>query len=153
MTEGRGAPPGLIVDGRYSDKRFIDRMAAHHLAAVEMAKVARQNGEHQEIRQLAEEEISGQQNQVEELARIKQRASGSAKVATEMSPEDPSVFAMLGPSQLAAQRPFDKAFIDSAIPHHAAAIEMAGVALMQSEEPEIKRLARKILDAQALETG
>ena len=149
----RTAPAELIVDGEYSDERFVDMMAAHHSAAVEMAKVAWQNGEHEEVRQLAEEEISSQQDQVEELRSIRERMFGSSEVATAMNPQDPSMFAMLMPDQLAAQQPFDKAFIDSAIPHHAAAIEMAGVALMQSGDPEIKRLARAIVDEQSNETG
>lgn len=149
----RTAPAGLIVDGEYSDERFIDMMAAHHLAAVEMAKVAEQHGEHEEVRQLAREEIQSQQGQVEELRSIRERMLGSPEVATQMNPQDPSMFAMQMPDRLAAQKPFDKAFIDSAVPHHAAAIELAGVALMQSGDPEIKRLARAIVDEQSEETG
>ena len=60
---------------------------------------------------------------------------------------------MLAPDQLAGRQPFDRAFIDSNIPHHASAIEMASVALMQSEDPEIKRLTRQIVDTQSQEVG
>jgi uncharacterized protein (DUF305 family) len=153
MGDGKKAPAQLIVDGEYSEERFIDMMAAHHTAAISMAKVARQHGERQEIKQLAEKEISDQQAQVEELSSIKERAFGSPEVATEMNPEDPSMLAMLMPDQLAAQSPFDKAFIDSTIPHHARAIEMAGVALMQSEDPEIQRLARRAWTTRPVRRG
>lgn len=150
---GRVAPAALIEDGEYSDERYIDMMAAHHRAAIEMAKVARQNGEHQEIRQLAEKEISDQQGEVEELSSIKQRMFGTPEVATERNPVDSSRFAMMTPDELASQSPFDRAFIDSNIPHHAFAIELASVALRQSEEPGIRSLSRNIVDAQSQEVG
>ena len=41
--------------------------------------------------------------------------------------------------------------IDSMIPHHASAIEMTSTANMRSDNPEIKRLAREIIDAQSRE--
>ncbi len=150
---GRTAPAELIVDGKYSDERFIDTMAAHHAMAIEMAKVAQRNAEHQEVRRLAEEMISEQQGQIEELSSIKEREFGSSEVADTMNPPDSSMCAMLMPDQLAEQRPLDKAFISSNAPHHAAGVEMAGLALMQSANPEIQRLARQIVNAQSQELG
>ncbi|QIN81001.1 DUF305 domain-containing protein (plasmid) [Rubrobacter marinus] len=150
---GRTAPAELVVNGEYSDERFIDMMAAHHAMAIEMAKVGRKNAEHEEVKQLAEGIISEQQGQIEELSSIMEREFGSPEVADTMNPQDSSMYAMLMPDQLAGQRPFDKAFIDSNAPHHAAGVEMAGVALMQSENAEIRRLARSIVDAQSRELG
>lgn len=150
---GRVAPAELIVDGEYSDERFVDMMAAHHAAAIEMAKVGQERGEHEEVRQLSESTISDQQGEIQQLSSIKEREFGSSEVPDTMNPQDTSMYAMLMPDQLAEQRPFDKAFIDSNVPHHAAAIEMAGVALMQSENPEVKRLAREIIDSQSEEAG
>ena len=150
---GGVAPAELVVDGEYSDERFIDMMAAHHLMAIEMAKVARENGEHEEVRGLAEEMISAQQEEVGTLSSIKERSFGSSEVAAEMNPADQSMFAMLSPDRLADQRPFDRAFIDSTLPHHATAIEMASIALMQSDNPEVRGLARGIVDDQSQEVG
>lgn len=150
---GKVAPAELVEDGKYSDERFVDMMAAHHRMAIEMAKVARENAEHQEIKQLAEEMISAQQGEVEKLSSIKKRSLGSTEVATEMNPADRSMFAMLSPDRLADQRPFDRAFIASNLPHHAAAIELASIALMQSDNPEIRDLARGVVDDQSAEVG
>lgn len=83
---GRTAPAELVVDGEYSDERFIDMMAAHHAMAIEMAKVAQRNAEHQEVRRLAEEMISEQQVQTEELSSIKEGEFGSSEVANTMNP-------------------------------------------------------------------
>ena len=47
--------------------------------------------------------------------------------------------------------PFAKAFIDAMIPHHRSAIDMARVALEESENEEIRALASDIVDAQTRE--
>ncbi len=57
------------------------------------------------------------------------------------------------PDELAQQEPFDRAFIDSMIPHHASAIEMASTALIRSDNPDIRRISRNIVDAQSREIG
>ena len=53
--------------------------------------------------------------------------------------------------ELADQRPFGRAFIDAMIPHHESAIAMANVALQESEDPEILRIAEDIVNGQELE--
>jgi len=45
----------------------------------------------------------------------------------------------------------DKAFIDSMVPHHEGAVEMAEVALERAEHPEIETLAEDIISAQEAE--
>jgi uncharacterized protein (DUF305 family) len=55
------------------------------------------------------------------------------------------------PQELANQEPFDQAFIDNMIPHHESAIEMAQVVLEESENPEIRKIAGAIVDAQERE--
>lgn len=46
------------------DKAFIDEMILHHQSAVEMATEAQEQGEHQEIRDLAGRIISAQQTEI-----------------------------------------------------------------------------------------
>ena len=55
------------------------------------------------------------------------------------------------PKELAKQEPFDKAFIDHMIPHHESAIDMARVALEDSNNTEIKEIAQAIVAAQQRE--
>jgi uncharacterized protein (DUF305 family) len=153
MGSGETAPKELIVDGEYSDERFIDMMAAHHQMAIEMAQVAQQKAQLPEIKRIADDVVSTQQAEIDELRAIKEEQFGSSDVPLIMSPEEPSMYAMEMPDQLAGQEPFDRAFIDSMIPHHASAIEMASTANMRSDNPEIKRLARGITDAQSREIG
>ena len=156
MDMGSGemaSPEDLIVDGEYSDERFIDKMAAHHQMAVDMAEVARENAELSEIRRIADDIVTSQQSEIDEFGSIKDREFGSSEMPTRMNPEEPSMSAMLMPDELAEQEPFDRAFIDSMIPHHASAIEMASTALIRSDDPDIKHLSRGIVDAQSQEIG
>ena len=139
----------VMENGEYSDERFIDAMVPHHQGAIEMARVALKNAEHEEIIELSRNIISSQQAEIEELKAIKKEEFGTAEVPMEMSPQQMrSMGMMMDPQQLANQEPFDKAFIDAMIPHHQSAIEMAKVAYQESEYPQIKELAQNIVSAQ-----
>jgi uncharacterized protein (DUF305 family) len=70
-----------------------------------------------------------------------------------MNPMQMDNTGMMTPAQVAQQHPFDRAFLDSMIPHHASAIEMASVALLRSGNPDIRRIARAIVNAQSAEIG
>jgi uncharacterized protein (DUF305 family) len=141
----------VMENGRYSDKAFIDAMVPHHQGAVDMAEVALQNAEHEEIKQLSRNIISTQRAEIEELKAIKQQEFGASKVPMEMSAQEMQMMGMTDPDELANKEPFDKAFIDAMIPHHQSAIEMAQVALEESENTKIKELASNIVSAQQRE--
>ncbi len=153
MGSGETAPPELIIDGEYSDERFVDMMSAHHQMAIDMAEVAQEEAELPEIRRIADDIIASQQSEIDEFESIKGEEFGSSELPARMNPEEPSMFGMMMPDELAGQEPFDRAFIDSMIPHHASAIEMASIANMRSDSPEIKRITRGITDAQSREIG
>jgi uncharacterized protein (DUF305 family) len=141
----------VMENGRYSDRRFIDAMVPHHQGAIEMAEVALKNAEHEEIKQLSRNIISTQQAEIEELKTIKEQEVGTSKVPMEMSAQEMQMMGMTDPDTLANKNPFDKAFIDAMIPHHQSAIEMAQVALEESDNPRIKELAKNIVTAQQRE--
>ncbi|WP_434345664.1 DUF305 domain-containing protein [Myxococcus virescens] len=147
------APEQLVVDGNYSDERFIDMMAAHHQMATEMAMVEEQRGTHQELRALATKMIQDQRQEIDELKALKQAHFGSSDVPTMMSESEMQNSGMLMPDELAQKPDVDKAFIDSMMPHHAGAIQMATVALQRSSIAEIRAMSRRIIDAQAEEVG
>jgi uncharacterized protein (DUF305 family) len=142
----------VMENGKFSDERFIDAMVPHHQGAIEMARVALKNAEHEEILELSRNIISSQQAEIEELKSIKKEEYGTSNVPMEMSPEQMrGMGMMMDPQQLASQEPFDKAFIDAMIPHHQSAIEMAKVAYQESENDKIKELAQDIVSAQQAE--
>lgn len=152
MGSGESARKMVIVNGVYSDEAFIDAMVPHHQGAIDMAEVAIENADHQEIRSLAEDIVSTQEAEIEQLRSIKREEFGTSQVPMEMSPGEMKMMGMsMGPQELAGKEPFDKAFINEMIPHHESAIAMAGVALEESENPEIREIAAAIVDAQKSE--
>jgi len=135
-------------DGVYSDRAFIDAMVPHHRGAVEMAEVALENAEHREIRSLAEDVVTAQEAEIEDLRAIKQQEYGTSEIPSGMDQQQMDAMGMADPKELAERRPFDKAFIDAMIPHHESAIAMANAALEESDNPEIRGIARAIVEAQ-----
>jgi uncharacterized protein (DUF305 family) len=148
IGSGGMAQEMVMENGKYSDERFIDAMVPHHQGAVKMAEVAFESAEHDEIKQLSRNIISTQQAEIEELKAIKQQEFGTSKVPMEMSAQEMQMMGMTDPDALANKDPFDKAFIDAMIPHHRSAIEMARVALENSDNLKIKELAENIISAQ-----
>jgi uncharacterized protein (DUF305 family) len=142
----------VMQNGKYSDKAFINAMVPHHQGAIEMARVALENAEHEEIQEVSRNIVSTQQSEIEELKSIKQEEFGTSNVPMEMSMEQMrGMGMMMDPQSLADENPFDEAFIDTMIPHHQSAIGMAGVANEKSKNPRIKELAQNITSAQKRE--
>ncbi len=83
-------------------------------------------------------------------------APGATPAATpQPSATPPSATEHMGHSMehgaMSAGAPFDAMFIDSMIVHHEGAITMANQALSEAQRPEIKQLARAIIEAQQRE--
>lgn len=132
------------------DQNFIDGMVPHHQAAIEMAKIAQAQGEHAEIKKLANDIVSAQDGEIAKMKGWRKAWFGSDQIAPGNGGH-----AMAGMDtdlkQLAIARPFDKAFIDAMIPHHQSAIDMAREARQQAKHQEIKDLAGQIVAAQQRE--
>jgi len=93
---------------------------------------------------------SVQRAEIELFGEMREELEGEP--AVEMSGEEmEGMMGNMDAGKLANQRPFDRAFIDAMIPHHESAIEMANVALEESEDPEIREIALGIVDAQERE--
>lgn len=56
-------------------------------------------------------------------------------------------------SEMDAEVPFDAMFIDSMVEHHRGAIAMAEQVRVESERPELRAMAKGIIDAQVTEIG
>lgn len=145
------------------DEQFINMMVPHHQGAVEMAKIALERAEHQEIKDMASAILSGQETEIQQMKGWKQQWYGSSD--TPAMNEMPLLHAMPGMGEAghpmdmqaevealrSAPEPFDQAFIDAMIPHHQSAIDAARLAQEQATRPEIKQLAQAIIDAQQKE--
>lgn len=146
-----GACGGGAGAGNGTDRAFVGDMIPHHRSAVDMAEIARQRGEHPEIRTLAGEIIAGQSEEIEEMNRV-----GDALEAQGVEPGKLGVpMHMMGMDMdvatLRTAQPFDRAFIDMMIPHHQGAIRMARAELDEGASGELETLAEEIVSAQAKE--
>jgi len=147
------APDHLVVDGSYSDVRFCEMMAPHHQHAIDMAKVMLAAGADPELRAMAEDMISAQRAEIEELASIKAALTGSSTLPRMSSVHMMENSGVPMPDELTHGTSVDRAFLDGMFPHHAGAIQMATVALRHSQNGHVVGLARRIIDAQAREVG
>lgn len=148
------------ADASY-DLRFIDGMIVHHQGAVVMAQDALEKSQRPEIKKLAEEIITAQN---QEIAQMQQWRSawypdtGDTPMAyhaemghtMEMTPEQKQAM-MMSMDLGAADAEFDLRFINGMIPHHEGAVVMAQDALQKSQRPEMKELAKEIIQAQERE--
>lgn len=139
------------------EQAFLKGMIPHHESAVEMAEMAKERGQHKEIKQLASSIMSDQDREIRQMERIYKRLYGE-----EIMP-DPAAHEQLGLSAKAAgmehmdmeslvrAKPFDRAFIDEMVAHHQGAIRMAHAVMDKTKDAEIKQLANSIVKAQTSE--
>jgi len=128
------------------DAMFIDGMIKHHQGAIDMAEMALEQAEHEEIRSLADAIIAAQTPEIEQMQGWRTAwypdlgtTEGMAMDMGQMSISDDEAV------------PFDQRFLEAMISHHQGAIEMAEMALEQAEHEEIRTLAEAIVAAQTSE--
>jgi uncharacterized protein (DUF305 family) len=149
--------------GNAFDEMFINMMVPHHEGAVEMARIAQVRSQRTEIQEMANNIISSQAREIDQMRAWKQDWFGSSDTP-DMS-EMPSLEEMPGMGSPGhgmdmradvealrnAPEPFDLAFIDAMISHHQSAIDAAQMALEQATQPEIKAMAEQIIADQQRE--
>ena len=128
------------------DAMFIDGMIEHHQGAIEMAEMALEQAEHEQIRTLSEEIIAAQASEIEQLQ------SWRGEWYPDLAPTAGMEMEM-GDMMISddAGKPFDQRFIEAMISHHQGAIGMAQMALDQAEHEELHVLAEAIITAQEAE--
>lgn len=141
------------------EQAFLEGMIPHHESAIEMARMAQENGQRQEIKQLADEIVSAQDAEIAQIRGIYRRLYDE-----EIKP-DPMAHSRLGltaeesnmamdegdMTMLEDAREFDREFIDMMVPHHQGAIRMARAGLDATEDAEVMELAEGIIEAQSRE--
>lgn len=148
------------------DQAFIDMMVPHHESAVQMAMVAQERAEHDELRTLADEIIVAQDAEIAQLKQWRAAWFGSDDTPSmDAMPLMPGMsmpgmegHAMEGTMDMTADieelrtaEPFDLAFIDAMIVHHESAIEAAEIIQDATQRSELQTLAADIIEAQQRE--
>jgi len=165
--ESAGPPADASPTAPAFDQAFIDMMVPHHQSATEMAKLAQERAEHEELGTLAGEIITAQESEIEQMKRWRTEWFGSADTPPmEAMPVLPGVEMPGMPDHgmdtttmdmtadieiLRDADPFDLAFLDAMMVHHQSAIDAANIALGETERPEIRSLAEDIVASQQAE--
>lgn len=144
---------------------FIRMMVPHHEGAVEMAKIAQERAEHPEIKQMAEDILTTQSSEIEQMRGWLKEWYGSEEIPSmsempmlEGMPDMGHGHGMDAMDMQAeveklrnAAEPFDLAFLTAMIDHHQSAIDAARVAQEKAQRLEVKEMAEAILKTQQAE--
>ena len=159
------APAVAHAAANDTDRAFVREMIPHHQMAVEMADMAKTDGEHKKIRALAARIVTAQTAEIRTLRKIAkslgvtpEKEPADGKMSETMmrdldtlgvTPEESGM--AMDMHELHHAKPFDKAFIDMMIPHHAGAIRMARAERAKGTDSRLRKLASAIIRDQAKE--
>jgi uncharacterized protein (DUF305 family) len=148
---GGGSGGSASASGNGVDRAFATAMIPHHRSAVEMAEVAKQRSNRSEIKQLADDIITTQNAEIDQLTALDQNLKDAGIEPGDLGVAEHQMGMDDDASVLEDAKPFDREFIDMMIAHHQGAIRMARAELDNGQNRELKALAEAIVDAQAKE--
>ncbi|HRJ06216.1 MAG TPA: DUF305 domain-containing protein [Candidatus Saccharibacteria bacterium] len=144
------------ITGETYDRTFIANMIAHHQGAVDMARLALTNAKHQELKDMANNIISAQENEISEMTSW-QKEWGYPSTSADNMMDHSSMGMMDEMAGMSASLEgktgdeFDKAFLEQMIMHHQSAINMATPGEKNAKHQEVKDLTLAIVTAQTKE--
>jgi len=144
------------ITGETYDRTFIANMIAHHQGAVDMARLALTNAKHQELKDMANNIISAQENEISEMTSW-QKERGYPSTSADNMMDHSSMGMMDEMAGMSASLEgktgdeFDKAFLEQMIMHHQSAINMATPGEKNAKHQEVKDLTLAIVTAQTKE--
>lgn len=155
---GGGAHDGPAATGQAAVVAFLAGMVPHHESAIEMAALARERAESPAVRRVAQDITGSQTAEIAQMRRIHRRLVGSELVPDEgaharlgLSADEAGMDHGDAAAELEDAEPFDPAFAEEMIGHHRGAIAMARAVLPETDDPELRRLARSIIAEQTRE--
>lgn len=142
--------------GEDYDRYYMAVMIGHHQGAIDMAKLVPSRAKHTELKEMANEIITAQQKEIDDMIAW-QKAWGFPASTGEMM-EDHSAMGVEAENLTMTQEleklsgdAFDKRFVELMIKHHESAIAMSRPASKNAQRQEIKTLASAVINAQEAE--
>lgn len=149
--DGDGSGDGAPAGGNGVDRAFVAEMIPHHRSAIEMAQIARKRAGSEFVKQLAEDIIRTQADEIQLLRREDDGLDTAGVAVGSLGVPEHLMGMDHDPATLEKARSFDDEFLKMMIPHHQGAIEMSQAELARGEDPELQALARTIMAAQRRE--
>ena len=146
----------MNISGNNIDQHFIEQMIPHHEDAITMAEIALEKSQRPEIRNLAQDIVRTQSEEIKQMKQWHKDWFGSeVSLIPRAMAHGMMNMGMMGDStdidRLENAVPFDKAFIEEMIPHHQMAVMMAQMLERTTGRSEMKKLAQDIISAQTAE--
>ena len=138
------------------DLQFLDQMTMHHDGAIMSSKHMISDSKRPELQELAQNIEKSQLEQVDQMQEWRDEWYPDVEQAPAMPAgmmDAGMTEHMMGGSmqEMMGGAATDEMFLRMMIPHHQMAVDMSQKALERSEHPELKELARKIIDEQTAE--
>ena len=131
------------------DETFLAAMIEHHEGAVDMAKVALERAEREELREMAQEIIDAQETEIDQMQAWLDEWFEGGHVDHGITHEEMGMD--MDMDEFREAEPFDLAFIDEMIVHHEGAIDMARAILETTGRDELRKMAEEIIVVQETE--
>jgi len=159
-SETTDSAPQAEVDEAHNDAdtMFAQMMIVHHEGAIEMADVAVEQANSEEVRSLAERISAAQGPEIEQMTSwLETWGEETSPMGHEgmdhggMDMEGLSQEEAMGELESLSGAEFDQRFLELMIAHHRGAVDMAQAELDGGENPEALDLAETIIDDQQAE--
>jgi len=147
---------GLVGDRRVpltpqDDVELIDYFVPHHEMAIMMAEHEIAHGADPDVVAMAQHMKDSQTAEVQLMTDKRAELAGSAEPST--PPEDPHMMVEMRQMKAMEGAELDRMFLAEMIVHHASALPTSHRAQPHVKDPELRRLADSMFDAQAAEIG
>ncbi|USR90895.1 DUF305 domain-containing protein [Phormidium yuhuli AB48] len=162
--DGQGMHMAAMYLGPADDEfelRFLDAMIIHHEGAIDMAEEALEKSEREEVRQLSQEIIESQEDEIAQMEQWRdewhadapeERQMYDAQMSQTVEMDETTKSAMQMDMELGgADEDFDLRYINAMIAHHEGALDMARQAMENSDEPELQAFAQTVIETQTAE--
>jgi uncharacterized protein (DUF305 family) len=141
------------LSGAELDRAFLVHMIPHHGSGLAPAHRAQPHLRRADLRELARAMYEHQSEEVGEMHALLDRMTGDARAAIreESLRIDPSAVRMPTDPRAPFTPTDDVRFTDFFVPHHRDAVMMAEMVLARGADPEVRRMAAEVRDAQTEE--
>ena len=129
------------------DASYVEMMAMHHQHGIEMAKMAVEKAQRNDVKDFARRTIEGQQKDLDELKKLQQTLKSDSGKGMHPSMMESESKRMMDKLQATTGDGFDTTFIDLMVSHHQEAIDMSSP-VTRFKSAEVQTLARKTIEMQ-----
>ena len=147
--DDKQSSPEVRANG--TDAAFVEAMIPHHEQAVDAADIALSQGEHPQLKDLAEEIVQLQSIELASLRSVRDVLRDAGVEAVDLGLSESELGMHHDPAGLRDADDFDCAFLELMIPHHEGAIRLAQLELGSGIHAELRRMSTDIIDEQGFQ--